>query len=65
MASGHGVPKPDTANHPGRDVHRERWIPNYDYDTYAQEDEDTYQSEPDYESIMEARAERRRPDWAQ
>ena len=43
---------------------RERPIPNYDYNPQAEEDADA-PSEPDYEGIMERRAERRRPDWAQ
>jgi hypothetical protein len=43
----------------------ERRIPNYDFDSMAQEDEDLYSSEPDFEGIMEARHEKRRPDWDQ
>jgi hypothetical protein len=60
MPSGPGVPKPRTENHPGRQVSKERWIPNYD--PYEEEHEPS--SEPDFEAIMERRAERRRPDWA-
>jgi len=26
MSSGHGVPKPNTAGHPGRQVHRDRFL---------------------------------------
>ena len=29
MSSGHGVPKPNTAHHPNRKVHEERFIPSY------------------------------------
>jgi hypothetical protein len=29
MSSGHGVPKPNKADHPGRDVHRERFTQGY------------------------------------
>jgi hypothetical protein len=33
------------------------------YDPYEEELASEYGSEPDYEGITEARAERRRPDW--
>jgi hypothetical protein len=49
----------NTAHHPGRQVHRERFIPNEDVAPPHPAGEDDY--EPDYEAIHEAKLERRRP----
>jgi len=63
MSSGHGVAKPNKANHPGRQVGADRWsrVPNTDYTgeipPYGEEEDRT-----DYEAIQMARLERRRPE---
>jgi hypothetical protein len=76
------VPKGEnTADHPGRQVHRERFalpstqglfntlrpisrpVANFD-DVPAHPAGEHEDYEPDYEAIMERRAERHRPDWA-
>jgi len=65
-----GTKGTNTADHPGRGVHRERFIPNEDVPAPNPAGGDppgttwTPRSEPDFEAITERRQERHRPDWA-
>jgi len=49
----------NTASHPGRGVHRERFIPNVEEHVPHPVPDDDY--EPDFEGMMERKLERRRP----
>jgi len=56
MSSGHGADKPDKANHPGRQVHRERFNATFSGPQGFGGVDPAYEADHDYTDEMETRS---------